>query len=166
MKPWMDIDYYEELEYLKEKETKNSLILSSSSLARKLFKNLGNIIPPGGHLMVSYEGEQIIHTSTAKSLNMGIPPVATALGFLIFQGGFQLIKDWYLSEGGHEGPRKLWGEKAPDDTWAKTFYEKTALQIHKYLERIENLAHKELQESAIQRSKEILEIIKKNIKAR
>jgi len=166
VKPWMDIEYYEELEYLKEKETKDSLILSSSSLARKLFKNLGNIIPPGGHLMVSYEGEQIIHTSTAKSLNMGIPPVATALGFLIFQGGFQLIKDWYLSEGGHEGPRKLWGEKAPDDTWAKTFYEKTALQIHKYLERIENLAHKELQESAFQRSKEILEIIKKNIKAR
>ncbi len=166
VKPWMDIEYYEELEFLKEKETKDSLILSSNSLDRKLFKHLGNIIPPGGHLMVSYEGEQIIHTNTIKSLSMGIPPAATALGFLIFQGGFQLIKDWYLSEGGHEGPRKLWGEKAPDDTWAKTFYKKTAQQIYQFLESKQNLAHEELLGPAIQRSKEILEIIKKHYKGK
>ena len=162
VKPWLDLEYYEELEFFKEKQTKDSLILSSNRLDLKLFKYLGNIIPPGGHLMVSYEGEQIIHTSTAKSLSMGIPPAATALGFLIFQGGFQLVKDWYLSEGGHEGPRKLWGEKAPDDTWAQTFYEKTALQIHEYLERKQDLAPKEILEPAVQRSIEILEIIKKH----
>jgi hypothetical protein len=164
VKPWMDLEYYEELVFLEEKETKHSLILSSNSLDRKLFKYLGNIIPPGGHLMVSYEGEQIIHTNTAKSLSKGIPPAATSLGFLIFQAGFQLIKDWYLSEGGYEGPRKLWGEKAPDDTWAKTFYKKTAQQLLQFLERKHNLAHKELLEPAIQRSKEILEIIKKHYK--
>jgi hypothetical protein len=164
VKPWMDLEYYEELVFLEEKETKHSLILSSNSLDRKLFKYLGNIIPPGGHLMVSYEGEQIIHTNTAKSLSKGIPPAATSLGFLIFQAGFQLIKDWYLSEGGYEGPRKLWGEKAPDDTWAKTFYKKTAQQLLQFLERKHNLAHKELLEPAIQRSKEILEIIKNHYK--
>jgi hypothetical protein len=164
VKPWMDLEYYEELVFLEEKETKHSLILSSNSLDRKLFKYLGNIIPPGGHLMVSYEGEQIIHTNTAKSLSKGIPPAATSLGFLIFQAGFQLIKDWYLSEGGYEGPRKLWGEKAPDDTWAKTFYKKTAQQLLQFLERKHNLAHKELLEPAIQLSKEILEIIKKHYK--
>ncbi len=38
--------------------------------------------------MVSYEGGQIIQTNTIKSLNIGILPVATALGFLIFQGGY------------------------------------------------------------------------------
>ncbi|NIO49703.1 MAG: DUF1122 domain-containing protein [Candidatus Aminicenantes bacterium] len=166
VKPWMDLEYYEELEFLDEKETRGGLILSSNRLDRKLFKYLGNIIPQGGHLMVSYEGEQIIHTNTIKSLSISIPPAATPLGFLIFQGGFQLIKDWYLSEGGYEGPRKLWGEKAPDDTWARTFYEKTAQQIHKYLKRKENLARKELQEPAIQRSKEILEIIKKHHKSK
>jgi len=166
VKSWMDLEYNEELKFLKEKEIKNSLILSSNNLDRKLFKYLGNIIPQGGHLMVSYEGEQIIHTNTIKSLNIGIPPVATALGFLIFQGGFQLIKDWYLAEGGHEGPRKLWGEKAPNDTWAQTFYENTAQQILQFLDRKHNLAHKELQKSAVQRSKEILEITKKFYKGK
>lgn len=166
VKAWMDLEYNEELKFLKEKEIKDNLILSSNSLDQKLFKYLGNIIPPGGHLMVSYEGEQIIHTDTIKSLNIGIPPVATALGFLIFQGGFQLIKDWYLSEGGHEGPRKLWGEKAPNDTWAQTFYKNTAQQVVQFLERKHNLAHKELQESAIQRSRGILESIKKQYKGK
>jgi hypothetical protein len=166
VKSWMDLEYYEELEFLEEKGTEGRLTLSSINLDRKLFKYLGNIIPQGGHLMVSYEGEQIIHTSTTKSLSMDIPPAATALGFLIFQAGFQLIKDWYLSEGGYEGPRKLWGEKAPDETWAKTFYERTARQIHKYLEREEKLAPKELLEPAIQRSKEILAIIKKHYKGK
>jgi len=166
VKPWMDLDYYEELEFLEGKETKVSLILSSSSLDHKLFKYFGNIIPPGGHLMVSYEGKQLIHTNTMKSLSIGIPPPATDLGFLIFQGGFELIKDWYLSEGGHEGPRKLWGEKAPDDTWAKAFYKKTARQVLQFLEAENNLAHTELQEQAIQRSKEILEIIKKHYKGK
>jgi hypothetical protein len=162
VKPWMDLEYLEELEFLEKKETKDGLILSSNSLDRKLFKYLGNIIPPGGHLMVSYEGEQLIHINAIKSLSMGIPPAATALGFLIFQGGFQLIKDWYLSEGGHEGPRKLWGEKAPDDTWAKAFYKKTTQQIYQFLEGKQNLAHEELLEPAIQRSKEIFDIIKKH----
>jgi hypothetical protein len=165
VKPWMDLEYYEKLDFLAEKETKDGLILSSNRLDRKLFKYLGDIIPPGGHLMVSYEGEQIIHTNTAKSLSMSIPPAATPLGFLIFQGGFQFIKDWYLSEGGHEGPRKLWGEKAPDDAWAKTFYEKTAKQIYQFLGHKKNLTHEELLGPAIQRSNEILEITKSIIRA-
>jgi hypothetical protein len=165
VKTWMDLEYSAELEFLVEKEKKDCLILGSSSVDRKLFMNLGNIIPPGGHLMVSYEGEQMVHTSTAKSLSMGIPPAATALGFLIFQAGFQLIKDWYLSEGGHEGPRKLWGEKAPDDIWAKTFYERTARQIHEYLERKKILTYRELQKPAVQRSGEILEIIRRHQEA-
>jgi len=166
VKPWMDLEYYEELEFLEEKDTRNRFILSSNSLDLKLFRYLGNIIPLGGHLMVSYEGEQIIHSNTAKSLSIGIPPSATPLGFLIFQGGFELIKDWYLSEGGHEGPRKLWGEKAPDNTWAQTFYKKTAQLLLQFLDAENNLADKELQEPAIQRSKEILEIIKKHYKGK
>ncbi len=165
VKPWMDLEYYEELKFVEEKETEGSLTLNSNNLDRKLFKYLGNTIPKGGHLMVSYEGEQVIHTSTIKSLSMGIPPAATPLGFLIFQGGFQLIKDWYLSEGGYEGPRKLWGEKAPDDAWTKAFNEKTAQQADWFLERNQNSAHGKLMEAAVQRSKEILEIIKKSYKS-
>lgn len=164
VKPWMDLEYYEELKFFQKEELKDSFSLSSKSLDRKLFKYLGDRIPLGGHLMVSYEGEQKIHTETIRSLNIGIPPVATPLGLLIFLGGFQYIKDWYLAEGGHEGPRKLWGEKAPDEFWAQTFYQRTAQQIVQFLERKPNPAYIELEEQAKKRSKEVLEIIKKNYK--
>jgi hypothetical protein len=71
------------------------------------------------------------------------------------------VKDWYLSEGGHEGPRKLWGEKAPDQTWTQTFYEKTASQILQFMQRRPNPAYRELEEKAKTRSQEVLVIIKR-----
>lgn len=162
IKPWMDLEYCEELEFFRKHQKKESFSLSFKDLDKKLFKCLGDLIPPGGHIMISYEGNQKIHLVTLRSLSIGIPPVVTPLGLLIFMGGFQLIKDWYLAEGGHEGPRKLWGEKAPDETWAQIFYQKTAQQILRYLERSPNPAYKKLEESARQSSKEILGIINKN----
>jgi len=98
--------------------------------------------------MVSYEEEQKVHLDTVESLRIGIPPVLTPLGYLIFLGGFQYVKDWYLAQGGHEGPRKLWGEKAPDESWAEIFYEKTAKQVSQFFERKTNSTHKELEERA------------------
>jgi len=50
-------------------------------------------------------------------------------------GGKDGVKDWYLSEGGFEGPRKLWGEKALNETFAQTFYQKTFHQIITFLEK-------------------------------
>jgi hypothetical protein len=52
--------------------------------------------------------------------------------------------------------------KAPDETWAQVFYEKTTAQIFQFLERKTNLAHKELEETAGKRSDEALQIIRKN----
>jgi len=161
IKAWMDLEYTEELEFSNGDNSGNTLSLSSSNLDRKLFRYLGDIIPPGGHLMVSYEGEQKIHMKTIKSLSTGIPPVLTPLGTLIFLAGFQYIKDWYLAEGGHEGPRKLWGEKAPDVNWIKAFYGKTAQQIKKFMEKKSNSSPKEFEEQARKRAKEILEVIGK-----
>jgi len=159
IKSWMDLEYREELEFLNGKNHSVSFSLSSSDLNRKLFRFLGNIIPPGGHLMVSYEGEQRIHAATTKSLSLGIPPVVTPLGILIFLGGFQYIKDWYLAEGGHEGPRKLWGEKAPDAKWAQVFNKRTARQIKQFFEEKADSLPKELEEQSRRRSREILEVI-------
>lgn len=160
VKPWMDLVYFEELKSSEGEKVKESLNLSSKGLDRKLFRCLGEIIPPGGHLMVSYEEEQKVHIDTIRSLRIGIPPVLTPLGLLIFLSGFQYVKDWYLAEGGHEGPRKLWGEKAPDESWAKNFYEKTAKQVFQFLKRKANSTHKELEERAKKHSEEVLEIIK------
>jgi hypothetical protein len=161
IKPWMDLEYSEDLIFSGSKDATNTLTLSSSDLDKKLFKYLGDAIPPGGHLMVSYEGDQKIHGDTIKSLSIGIPPSATPLGYLIFLAGFQYVKDWYLAEGGFEGPRKLWGEKAPDQVWLQDYNEKTAQQIGKFLKEKAILTHKELGESARQRAKDIIEIIQK-----
>jgi len=153
VKPWMDLDYREELEF----ETEGTrLSLSEVELDHKLFKALGNIIPPGGHLMVSYEGRDKIHEETVKLLSLGVPPSITPLGWLIFMAGFQLIKNWYLAEGGFEGPRKLWGEKAPDERWEKIFLDRTGQQVSQFLERRSDLLPQEEEEAALRRAGEIM----------
>jgi len=162
IKPWMDLEYSEDLAFSGSKNPLNKLSLSSANLDKNLFKYLGDVIPPGGHLMVSYEGDQRIHTDTIKSLGIGIPPSATPLGYLIFLAGFQYIKDWYLAEGGFEGPRKLWGEKAPDQAWLQIFNEKTIQQITQFLKKRDTSTYKELEEPARQRAKNILEMIQKH----
>lgn len=159
IKPWMDLEYSEDLTFSSLKDPRNRFSLSSAHLDKKLFKYLGDAIPPGGHLMVSYEGDQRIHSDTIKSLSIGIPPSSTPLGYLIFLAGFQYIKDWYLSEGGFEGPRKLWGEKAPDKAWLQIFNEKTIEQIMQFFKKRAVSTHKELEKLARQRAKEIIQII-------
>jgi hypothetical protein len=162
VKPWMDIEYREELEFPEAEGQLFKISMSQNEQDRLLVKHLGGLIPPGGHLMVSYEGDQKIHLETIKSLSISIPPAATPLGYLIFLAGFQYIKDWYLAEGGFEGPRKLWGEKAPDKAWTKNFYEKTAQQMRDYLERKPTSFH-DLEESARSRAREVLKIAEKHL---
>lgn len=162
VKPWLDLDYSEELDFVGKADKEERIILSQKSLDHRLFDILSDIIPPGGHLMVSYEGDQKIHFDTRKSLSLQVPPAITPLGYLIFKAGFQLVKDWYLAEGGFEGPRKLWGEKAPDKKWEKAFLEKTEQHISQFLEKKSRLAPEKLVNVAIQRAEEIIRIIRGN----
>ncbi len=162
VQPWMDLDYNDAVQFQDSQSSKEKYSLSKSKSGFKLFSLLGNLIPPGGHLMVSYEGEQKIHADTVKSLSLSIPPAVTPLGYLLFKGGFQYIKDWYLAEGGFEGPRKLWGEKAPDDTWRLNYLERTALQIDKFLKKKFSSSYGDLVEPARKRAEEIVENIQKS----
>ncbi len=162
VQPWMDLDYNDEVQFQNPQNKKEKYSLNTSVSGFKLFSLLGNLIPPGGHLMVSYEGEQKIHADTVKSLSLSIPPAVTPLGYLLFKGGFQYIKDWYLAEGGFEGPRKLWGEKAPDDTWRLNYLERTVLQIDKFIQKTFSSSYGELVEPARKRAEEIVENIQKN----
>ena len=60
-------------------------------------------------------------TSTARALAAGVPPVATPLGALLFDLGCGVaFRDWYISEGGREGPRKLQGFRATNEEHART----------------------------------------------
>lgn len=74
---------------------------------------LASLIPPGGHLMIDYENPG--QEETFAELCLRVPPPATYLGALMFRAGCRgAFKDWYFSEGGHEGPRKLQANKSPD----------------------------------------------------
>jgi hypothetical protein len=136
VQPWMDITVSEEIAFGSGKR----LNLRQAGLIEELFKSLSMLIPPGGHLMVSYEGMDSLHRETDRALAAGVPPVMTPLGFLLFMSGFRLVKNWYLSEGGHEGPRKLWGEKPPDNAWSLAWDEATARQLVSFLRKWEKLS--------------------------
>jgi hypothetical protein len=129
VKPWMDITVAEVL----EGRAGSRLNLRQAGMMHELFQALSQLIPPGGHLMVSYEDLNPVHRETDQALAVGVPPVLTPLGLLLFMSGFRLVKNWYLSEGGHEGPRKLWGEKPPDKSWSLLWDQATARELLQYL---------------------------------
>ncbi|MBS3818927.1 DUF1122 family protein [bacterium] len=159
VQPWIDMEYWQEHRFFHRNMIKEKLDLENENRAVRLFQTLGNLIPPGGHMMVSYEGEQDIHKETILGLEGNIPPAATPLGYLIFQSGFHYIKNWYLSEGGFEGPRKLWGEKAPDNEWEKNFLERTSREIKGFLNKKPSSSYPQLEKKARNWAQKINEII-------
>ncbi len=142
VRPWMDITVAEAL----EGRAGSRLDLRQTGLMPELFQSLSQLIPPGGHLMVSYEDPNPVHRETDQTLAAGVPPVLTPLGLLLFLSGFRLVKNWYLSEGGHEGPRKLWGEKPPDKSWSLLWDKAIARQLLNYLK--DHQASEELAKTA------------------
>jgi hypothetical protein len=84
---------------------------------RRLFRLLSSLVPAGGHLMVEYESAS--QRESERLLALGYPPAATPLGHLLFQAGCRSFRDWYISEGGREGPRKLQGFKPLDESVAR-----------------------------------------------
>ena len=160
VKGWMDIDYWEEIPCGEGDLAGSPLSLREEKLDGEIFTLLGEAIPPGGHLMVSYEGEQEIHGDTLRELADGVPPAATPLGHLLFFAGFRYVKDWYLAEGGMEGPRKLWGEKAPDAAWKRTFGEWTLRQLVPFLEQEPSPRSGNVLEAARRRAREVVRTIR------
>ncbi len=99
---------------------------------RRLFRLLGGLVPPGGHLMVEYESAHA--RSTERMLSLGVPPVATPLGYLMFLAGCGAsFRDWYISEGGREGPRRLQGFKPLDSASAARKAVAMAAELHAFL---------------------------------
>jgi hypothetical protein len=90
--------------------------LRSEKLEEPLFRALSDLVPAGGHLMVEYESPA--QKESERILALGYPPVTSPLGFLLFRVGCRSFRDWYISEGGREGPRKLQGYKPLNETLA------------------------------------------------
>jgi hypothetical protein len=115
--PWMEIDY--------SPVTGAEL----NSVGEALFQLLSELIPPGGHLSVSYTD----HRMTARALLAGVPPAATPLGFLLWRSGCRWFKDWYFAEGWKEGGIKLQGEKPLNEARKRVNTQKIVDELTEFL---------------------------------
>ena len=166
VKGWVEVGDYFPIVHFKGRDIQPKTVhLSKRGLDRGIFGLLGGCVPPGGHLMFAYEVsyESPFHRETQNSLTKGIPPISTAQGELLFHAGFLLIKDWYLAEGGHEGPRKLWGEKPLNEVESREFDLRTFLQFLAFLSRQPNLTYVEREQLAKRRALEIAEELEPNL---
>ena len=110
-----------------------TLDLATEGLDRGLFWLFSELAPPGGHLMVEYESPS--QRESERILGLGYPPIATPLGQLLFQAGCRSFRDWYIAEGGREGPRKLQGFKPPDENDARAKTEALRRDLTELLSR-------------------------------
>lgn len=112
-----------ELTQFQEKLTfgRRELDLWETGLESPLFAALSALVPAGGHIMAEYDSPS--HRATERILALRYPPAASPIGYLMFEAGVRSYRDWYISEGGREGPRKLQGFKPLDRRVAR---EKTA----------------------------------------
>src|SRR5690349_21746239 len=105
-----------------------------AGLEADLIKVIGSLIPDGGHLMLEYESPG--QSETHRELLLRVPPAATHLGALMFAAGFRgHFKDWYISEGGHEGPRKLQANKSPNAAAAREALEVNLDELRQFIRR-------------------------------
>ncbi len=159
IKGWIEIgDYYPTVHFRGRGFHTSIVHLSRGRLDVQMFQLLSECVPPGGHLMFAYEVsfESPYHRETRESLAKGFPPVSTAQGELLFRAGFRLVKDWYLSEGGHEGPRKLWGEKPLNEAELRGFDFRTFLQLLSLLAHKPNPSYAERERLARKRALAIM----------
>jgi hypothetical protein len=128
--PWFELRIYPTI----EREDGTIFDARRAGLEAGLIDLLGTLIPPGGHVMIEYESPG--QSATHAELLLRVPPAATHLGFLMFQAGFRgAFKDWYISEGGHEGPRKLQANKSPTPAAARVAIQAHLAELGSFIKR-------------------------------
>ena len=115
--------------------------LRAAGLEEALFRALSGLVPAGGHLMVEYDSPA--QRESERILTLDYPPVTSPLGCLLFRAGCRSFRDWYISEGGREGPRKLQGYKPLTEALAKDRTEALRQQVEELLARPETAQHGE-----------------------
>lgn len=102
---WIELTQYRAVQQFGEE----ALDLAVEGLDGALFEMLSQFAPPGGHMMVEYDSPS--QRASERVLTLGYPQASSPLGYLMFRAGCRSYRDWYISEGGREGPRKLQGFK-------------------------------------------------------
>ena len=104
----------------------------------ELVRALGSLVPVGGHLMIEYDSAH--RQSTARALVANVPPVATPVGAMMFAAGCGVaFTDWYISEGGREGARKLQGFRAADAAHEERRGRQMLLALEAFMPRVRDL---------------------------
>ena len=131
----------------------NSGDLEKEGLLLPLFRHLSALVPPGGHMMVEYESPS--WSATREALALGVPPLLTPLGQVLWQIGCERVRDWHIAEGGREGPRKLIGYKAFNAQTTSLRRQELERELQEFLARPPG--HHPLEEEARQKARLILE---------
>jgi len=128
---WIEVAQVNDRLTFQGRDAGPDVVLDDAGL-RRLMALLGDLIPPGGHLMLEYESPR--WASTAQALNLGVPPAATELGELLQAAGCAAsIRNWYIAEGWREGPRKLQGFKPLDEDRARSASEAREGELRDFL---------------------------------
>jgi len=135
------------------------LDLAAAGLDRRLFALLSSLVPPGGHLMAEYESPG--RRASERVLALGYPPVTSPLGYLLFRAGCRSFRDWYIAEGGREGPRKLQGFKPLDAADAGTKTERLRRELAELLTRPEAPQHGEWASTARRLARAVLKALER-----
>lgn len=110
----------------------------TAAIDQRIVQALAAVVPPGGHLMLEYDSPH--RATTARALAANVPPVATPLGALMFAASCGVaFTDWYISEGGREGPRKLQGFRALDAAHEQRRGRETVAALEAFLARADGL---------------------------
>jgi hypothetical protein len=130
------------------------LDLAAEGLDRRLFEMLLALVPPGGHLMIEYDSPG--QKATERILTLGYPPATSPLGYLMFTSGCRSYRDWYISEGGREGPRKLQCFKPLNEDIRSEKEEKLRGELEAFLARSEDPVRDEWTELARRLARAVL----------
>jgi len=133
--------------------------LRAAELEEPLFRALSGLVPPGGHLMVEYDSPA--QRESERILTLDYPPVTSPLGYLLFRAGCRSFRDWYISEGGREGPRKLQGYKPLTEALARERTEALRRQVEELLARPETPQHGEHGRTARRLAAAVLEELRR-----
>lgn len=129
---WIELYFYSSVPQFAD----HSIDLASKGLDLQLFQALFGLIPSGGHLMIEYDSPS--QRTTERMLAADYPPVLSPIGYLLFQAGCRSFRDWYIAEGGNEGPRKLQGYKPLSEEVATEKTELLKTELSDFLARSQN----------------------------
>lgn len=150
---WIELTQYRAIQRFGE----STLDLATEGLDLALFEMLSPFAPNGGHMMVEYDSPS--QRATERVLTLGYPQATSPLGYLMFRVGCRSYRDWYISEGGREGPRKLQGFKPWTTEIAREKEGRLRQELAEFLARTETGLRDEWGELARRTARKVLEAL-------